>query len=197
MAKPDLFCKVDANLDHNPKIRRGGRLAREVYEFVLRRNRLVGRDGRLSASNVDPDYLSDELMTPRSEVEKGMRRAVEVGLLALEGDQVAIVGWSEEWGRTPRTAAERQADRRARLRDQSRTSRDVTNERDAEVTGHGCHGSDQRRSDQIPDRAREDSHSFSTEDPEQPVDRFGPKPTDRANVVDLAAALRKVFPEGS
>jgi len=101
------FIKVAADLDSNPKIRRAGRAGREVFLFVLRRCNLQERDGRCSRSNVEPWYLADQLMMPEAEATEGVARAIAAGLIAIDGGQVVICGWDDEWAKRPADGAER------------------------------------------------------------------------------------------
>lgn len=101
------FVKVAADLDSNPKIRRAGRAGREVFLFVLRRTNLQERDGRCSLSNVEPWYLADQLMMPEADAAEGVQRAIAAGLIALDGGQVVVCGWDDEWAKRPAEGAER------------------------------------------------------------------------------------------
>ena len=101
------FVKVAADLDSNPKIRRAGRAGREVFLFVLRRTNLLERDGRCSLSNVDPWYLADQLQMPEGEAAEGLQRAIAAGLIAIDGGQVVVCGWDDEWAKRPAEGAER------------------------------------------------------------------------------------------
>lgn len=103
------FAKVAADLDHHPKIREAGRNGREVFAFVLRVNANQGRAGWVSARHVRPRYLSDVLMMPESDAVDGLERAVTAELLRVDGDQVHIVGWDDEWARGPIDGATRTA----------------------------------------------------------------------------------------
>jgi hypothetical protein len=118
----DDWAKMDARLDSHPKIRRGGREAREVFLFALRRNRLRhggAADGRLPAADFEPWYLADQLMMPEPDAERGVARALAAGLLSRDGDDVVICGFDEDWGgRAPLTPAEKQ--KRFREREKAR-----------------------------------------------------------------------------
>lgn len=104
-----IFAKIDAHLDSNPKVRKGGRDARDVFEFVLRRNALMRRDGSIPLSYLDPDYLADILMMTCDEARHGTSRAVTVGLLEIDttAEVVRVVGWTHEWGRRAKEGKER------------------------------------------------------------------------------------------
>ena len=168
------FIKVAADLDSNPKVRRAGRAGREVFLFVLRRCNLQERDGRCSLANVEPWYLADQLMMPEAEAAEGVERAIAAGLLAIDGDQVVICGWDDEWAKRPADGAERTERWRNRRRAEAVTDAaspgvTVTNGDDRSVTerhasspvtagdaanateSHGdeSDGSDQIRLDQI------------------------------------------------
>jgi uncharacterized phage protein (TIGR02220 family) len=147
------WCKVASNLDSHPKIRRGGRNAREVFLFALRRNSEPGnaQPGSVPAPEMEPWYLADQLMMTETEAADGLSRCDQVGLLIRDGDRVAIVGWEEEWGKRPLSGSERTAKWRKNTgaRD-GVTPRDesVTEPSSTSVTGDGCDGSEEIRSDQ-------------------------------------------------
>jgi hypothetical protein len=115
----DDWAKMDARLDSHPKIRKGGRNARDVFLFALRRNRLrngSGANGRLPAADFEPWYLADQLMIPEVDAVEGVARAIAADLLARDGGQVLICGFDEDWGggRVPMTEAERKRAQRSR-----------------------------------------------------------------------------------
>src|SRR5437868_5241970 len=168
------FIKVASDLDSNPKIRRAGRAGREVFLFILRRTNLQERDGRCPRSNVEPWYLADQLMMPEDEASAGLERAIAAGLVAIDGDQVVVCGWDDEWAKRPADGAERTERWRNRRRTEPVTAAPspdvtVTNGDDRSVTerhtssqvtagdtgnvtesqGDECDGSDQIRLDQI------------------------------------------------
>lgn len=112
MARPSekvVFCQVDAHLDTNPKIRRGGRDARELFLFLLRRVAMLRTNGEVPLKYIEPWYLADQLMCSEDNVRHGTSQAVTVRLIEIDSSQgvVRIVGWSEEWGRRPKSGAER------------------------------------------------------------------------------------------
>lgn len=144
------YCQVDAHLDTNPKIRKGGRDARDVFEFLLRTiAKLHLEDGRVPLRYIDQDYLADVLMMTPEEACHGVSRGVTVGLIRLDNDagDVVIVGWSEEWGRKAKTDAERKAEQRARNRADSKVP--VTTSHDESRTSHTSHESHESRSEEI------------------------------------------------
>ena len=165
------FVKVAADLDSNPKVRRAGRAGREVFLFILRRTNLIERDGRCPLSNVQPWYLSDQLMMPEDEASAGVQRAIDAGLIAIDGDHVVVCGWDDEWAKRPAEGAERTERWRnkRRVTDDASPNVTVTKCDDASVTerhrpshvttgddanvnkSHGdeSDGSDQIREDQI------------------------------------------------
>jgi hypothetical protein len=111
-----VFAKMDANLDSNPKIRAAGRDAREVYLFVIRRNRLKAGTGSISSSYIDPDYLAGMLMMPRDAAVTAVTAAVTHRLLSVNAETgtVAIVGWTPRWGMRKKSGQRRTKDWRAR-----------------------------------------------------------------------------------
>lgn len=95
-----VWAKLAADLDRNPKIRKGGRLAREVFTFALRVNADLGSTGRVPREYLEGWYVAEQLMMAEAEAEQGLERALKVALLRDEGDEFVIVGWDpDEWGR--------------------------------------------------------------------------------------------------
>lgn len=105
------WCKVASNLDSHPKVRRAGRLGREVFLFALRRNAEPGNPvpGRLPKDELAPWYVADQLQMPESEAIAGVTSAISAGLLSEEGHCYLIVSWKDGWGKSNGTGAERQA----------------------------------------------------------------------------------------
>jgi hypothetical protein len=123
-----FFAKVAADLHANPKIRRAGRNAREVFEHVLRINAGAGATGAIDVSHLDPDHLAYELMMSVDEARDGVERCLTTfipakgPLLRVDGDVVAIVGWDdEEWGRGSTSMTER--DRKTLQRERKRAAK--------------------------------------------------------------------------
>ncbi len=110
------WCKVAADLDCHPKIRKAGRDGREVFLFILRRNSLGNYEGRLPIVMVDPDYLADQLMMSADTARNGIVTACNAGLLRVTERHVVISGWEFEWSKSSMTNAERQARHREKLR---------------------------------------------------------------------------------
>jgi hypothetical protein len=134
----DDWAKMDARLDSNPKIRDAGRNGREVFLFLLRRNRLLaggGADGRIPVSNIRPRYLADQLMMSEADARDGVEKAVEAKLISLDEEFVSICGFDEDWGgRAPLSDAERARryrERHGASRDDRDASRDGRDESDA------------------------------------------------------------------
>lgn len=109
------WCKVASNLDSHPKIRKAGRLGREVFLFALRRNAEPGNPvpGRITKDELDPAYLADLLQMPVTEAVTGVTAAVTAGLLTADGNSYVIVGWDSDWGRGGGDGAARTAKWRA------------------------------------------------------------------------------------
>lgn len=102
------WAKMDSGLDRNRKIRRGGREAREVFLWVLRRVAEESTDGWIKAADFDDiDYVCDDLMSPRDAVVTGVTRCFEVELLARDAEKVFVVGWGDEWAKGPSDGAAR------------------------------------------------------------------------------------------
>lgn len=109
------WCKVASNLDSHPKIRKAGRLGREVFLFALRKNAEPGNPvpGMLPAAWLEDWYIADQLMMTVTESNAGVTAAVSAGLLVRDGESYVITGWDDDWGRLCMTNAERQSKYRA------------------------------------------------------------------------------------
>jgi uncharacterized phage protein (TIGR02220 family) len=110
------WCKVSTSLDSHPRIRAAGNLGRQVFEFVLRRNGEVDRNGVIPALHLDPTYLADILMMTAEQAADGVSRCVRTGLLSRDTENFVVNGWDDEWGKRPMTEAERKRNQRARSR---------------------------------------------------------------------------------
>lgn len=144
-----LYTKIDCYLDSNPKIRKAGRAGREVFLFLLRRNRLLDANGFLPALNVDPDYLADQLMMSVTESNDAVTACVTAKLITVTNENVAIIGWSDEWAREPKSNAERQAcfkrkQKESKLLGNSFGST-VTEGNDANVTSNGSNVREEKK----------------------------------------------------
>lgn len=108
------WCKVASNLDSNPKIRKAGRLGREVFLFALRRNAEPNNrtPGRLSKEDLEPEYISHQLMMNTADAQSGVVAACHAGLLREEQDCYVIVAWGDVWGRGSGGSADRMAKHR-------------------------------------------------------------------------------------
>jgi hypothetical protein len=127
------WCKVASNLDSHPKIRKAGRLGREVFLFALRRNAEPGNPipGRLPKDELEPWYIADQLQMPVTDAVTGVTAAVTAGLLAEEGHSYIICSWKDGWGKDNGSGAERTArwreNKKLSTRDNTGDGRDVTN----------------------------------------------------------------------
>lgn len=148
------FAKMDADLDSHPKIRKAGRLGREVFLFVLRQNAVLDRVGRVPASRVEPWYLADRLMMTEAEAETGLVKALAAGLIVRDGDAVSIIGWTDEWAKAPLSDAERQKRKRDKIdtvKNPADLRENVTDRHGVTVTPRDCHenhGSEEKRSEE-------------------------------------------------
>jgi hypothetical protein len=141
------WCKVSASLDSHPRIRRAGNLGRQVFEFALRRNAEIDRNGVIPSEHLEAEYLADVLMMTPEQAAEGISRCVRTGLLALDSGHYVICGWDDEWGRRPMTEAERKRNQRAKVRER----KVVTICPDTSVTdrdGPECHGSEESREEE-------------------------------------------------
>lgn len=176
MSKP-IFAQLDHDLHNNPKVRKAGRDGRDVFVFVLCKNASRGHLGYIPVRYLEVDYLADQLGCSEAEAKNGIARAIKAHLIAIEGDAVTLVGWSDEYSRGPMSVAERQRRSRATrgAREGDRAS-ERANSADAEnresnqdhVTknrdmsrGHECHASE---------KSREEKKRESARDTEPPAD---------------------------
>jgi len=105
----EYWCKVAANLDSHPKIRKAGRNGREVFLFALRRNADPSNKtpGVLAKEFLDPTYLADQLMVTLGDACDGLRHACDAGLLVETETGFQICGWDNDWSWRPKTGSER------------------------------------------------------------------------------------------
>lgn len=136
-----LYCKVDCMLDSHPKIRKAGRLGREVFLFILRRHRALDGKGFMSIENVDPDYLADQLMMTCNEAVTGVTACVTAKLIAVTASDVQVIGWDDDWSREPASPAERVA----KHRKNKRLADDVTKCNVTDVNSNECNVREEKR----------------------------------------------------
>jgi hypothetical protein len=144
------WCKVASNLDSHPKIRKAGRLGREVFLFALRRNAEPGNPvpGRLPKYQLDSWYVAEQLQMSESEAVTGVTLAVTHGLLKEEGNSYLIVGFDDAWGKMPASGK----DRTAKWRENGKLQKGVTNGDvgdDAKRHGDGGDAREEKRREEI------------------------------------------------
>lgn len=124
------WCKVASNLDIHPKIREAGNLGRQVYEYALRLNSELDKDGLIPGRYMEPEYLTHVLMlTDLCEMSgtspglsgtqcavSGLSRAVRADLLVRDNGDFRIVGWDTEWAKHRLSESQRKAAYRAKMR---------------------------------------------------------------------------------
>ncbi len=135
-----VFAKLAPDLHRHPKIRKGGRDARDVFVFALCVNADHGATGIIGAAYVDPWYLSDALLVDQDTARRGLEKCIEVRLLEMLPDGSArIVGWDEdEWGRARHgsmTEAERKALKRAEVKAARMAAVRTCPDKDSPVSG--------------------------------------------------------------
>lgn len=108
------FAIITHNFFANRKVRRAGNLGSLVFVFALLRNAERGRTGSFPASDLEPWYLADQLMIGEPEAVQARARAIEAGLLRIDGDNAVIVGWGPEWSRASVSESEARQLRRQR-----------------------------------------------------------------------------------
>ncbi len=142
------WCKVSAQLDSNPKVRRAGNLGRQVFEFALRRNAELDAGGVIPRSHMDPWYLADVLMmSGQSDAESGLSRAVQAGLLVETETGYAISGWDDDWGKKPLTEAQRKRIQRAKSRNDA-PSQKCPDINGTKPDGPECHAREEKRKEE-------------------------------------------------
>jgi len=180
------WCKVSSSLDSHPRIRRAGNLGRQVFEFALRRNAEIDRNGVVPAEHLEGEYIADVLMLTKEEAVSGLSSCVRTGLLALDNGNYVITGWDDEWGKRPMTEAERKRNQRANKRD----STSVTKCPDSVVTESDCpecHASEERRGEEI---RREEKRTDPPKAPQGALVSGSPNPgTDRSERKKRKAAI--------
>lgn len=157
MSKP-LFVKLDAFFLGNRKVIRAGRNGRDVFLFALCMNVQRGRSGTIPSADLEPWYLARQIGVSVDEAAEGVTAAVTAGLLAIRGDRVEIVGWSDDWGNRALTRAEIQ--RNYRERNKNKTATDNERYRD-EVTSDESSNALPIRSDQIRSERERSNASLS------------------------------------
>lgn len=110
---PQWF-KLATSFFSNRKVILAGRDGRDVFLAVLTLNGARGGQGFIPIGDWDSEYLAHMLRIPVTEAVTGMERAISAGLVVIEGDHVAIVGWDEHWAARPKTRAEIQKNYRER-----------------------------------------------------------------------------------
>lgn len=148
-----IFAKLDPGFFSNPKVLKAGRDGRDVFLHVICVNASRGAPGWIPSRHIEPWVLRRELDMTEEQAVTAVTRAVGAELIRIDTDRVEIVGWEEEWGRRALTDAERQKNRRARVKSHESG---VTESR----PGHAV--TDQRRSEEIRERG---SLSVSRETP--------------------------------
>jgi uncharacterized phage protein (TIGR02220 family) len=186
-----LYAKVDCNLDMNPKIRKAGNLGRQVFEFLIRRNRALDSHGFVPAGNVDPDYLADMLMVTRNDAVTGVTAAVTAKLISVTASGVAILGWSDEWGREPKSNAERQAAFRRKARGTALLEGEpieaVTESNEAKVTSNTSNVREEKRREEIERGGVAVATDLAPPEPQGPKTQSGGAVRPIRNTVAMAA----------
>lgn len=139
------FAIVSADIYANRKIRKAGRDGRDVFVFALTRNAARGRTGSFQASELDPDYVADMLQIDAQTAAQGLQRAIDAGLLAIDGEDARIVGWDETWARQAIGESEARKLRREKSKTQKETKKQKENRsryRYREVRTSSGHGPD-------------------------------------------------------
>lgn len=162
------WVKVDADIDDHPKACAAGFDACALFQFFLRVNGRRDLDGRIPRAYWSTPYLTRKTGLDAETVEARVRVCIEANLLAVDGDDLVIVGWDDEWTVAASTNAERQARFRDRRRNGGITEsngplRERYEERNGskrEVTRNVDRPTDRSQTDRAPARApaRDDAH---------------------------------------
>lgn len=107
------WTKVATNFWSNPKVVDAGWPAREMFLYLLARNREGGYDGRLPRRALFSTAINQALGIDSAQHVRGVEALEACELVCVEADGVSIVGWDEEW-RAAKTEAERKRRERAR-----------------------------------------------------------------------------------
>jgi len=147
-----VFAKLDPGLHRNPKVRKAGRLGREVFVFALCVNADRGATGRIPADYLEPWYLADVLQVTEAEAREGLAAAVAARLIELCPDMSGhLSGWDDdEWGRArggSMTEAERKAQRRAKQARERAAERNQKVASCPDMSGHASGRPDQSESE--------------------------------------------------
>lgn len=203
------YAKLDSGFHSNRKARQAGRLGREVFVFVLCMNAHRSSDGFIPAADLEPWFVADQLQMTESEASEGIQRAINAGLIRIDGEAVIVCGWDEAWSRMPASGAQRQARYRESKKNKvlttsSDTASDVTPvtsderavTRDARSDGVTQEGRKEGRNIDPPSRKRGRVKKPKTTRPEA----WEPTDSHRAfcekNNLDLEA-IRKKFIHGT
>ena len=149
------WAKVDTGFHSNPKIRRAGRNAADVYFFLILANAKNGGDGELPEHYADPAYLAYEIQCSEEEAEDGLKRCETFHLLHVTGGVVTICGWDDEWRLT--TSSDRVRKHRKKKKQESQTV--TTDETLRNVSGVSCNGETHREIDREIERKKDISLS--------------------------------------
>lgn len=159
---PHVFAKLAVDLHRNPKIRKAGRLGREVFVFCLCVNADRGATGRVPAEYLEPWFLADTLQMTEDEAREGLARAVAAGLIEMCPDMSGhLSGWDEEeWGRA-RGGSMTEAERKQAQRDQKRAREKNQVDKPVRTPRPDMSGR--------PDHSESDAESESEADPEKRI----------------------------
>lgn len=119
------WVKVDADIDDHPKACAAGFDACALFQFFLRVNGRREFGGVIPRSYWSTPYVQRKTGLDPSVVEARIQACVDADLLAIDGSNLVIVGWGGgEWDVAPKTDAERQQNRRDRLKNRHGESRE-------------------------------------------------------------------------
>lgn len=148
------WAKIAANLHRNPKIRKAGRDARDVFTLMLLVNSDLKADGEFSDLYADPDYMADTLQCTVEEAERGLKRCETFHLLQVtpatedESGVVRILGWDDEWRIA--TSTDRVRKHRAKKKKQQvKTDETLRNVPDVSCNGETPRGDRGTRGEEI------------------------------------------------
>lgn len=163
------WVKVDADIDDHPKACAAGFDACALFQFFLRVNGRRDLDGRIPRAYWSTPYLTRKTGLDAETVETRVRVCIEADLLTVEGEDLVIVGWDDEWTVAASTNAERQARLRERRRNGGITeSNEPLRERYGERNGSKREVT--RNVDRPTDRSQTDRPSAGARDDIQDVD---------------------------
>ena len=181
------WTKIATDFYSNPKVLGAGWPAREVYLYLLFRNRAGGYDGKLPARELNG--ASTLLGLDAATYQEAVDALVHNELLAVEQNTLNIVGWDEEW-RAPQSDAERVRRYRAKKKREKKARNDESRTRSL----HGnVHVAVREEKSRVEESREEKSVSTSSHTERRARSKLPTKPDPVA--FDVAGELARLIAE--